>query len=104
MRFLSAPWVGMLESGAWLKNAEHANRCAARLREGLESIRGLEFLSKRQANSVFVRLPPAVSKTLEERGWKFYTFIGAGARFMCSWATTDAAIDALIGDLRDLFE
>ncbi len=28
MRFLSAPWVGMLESGAWLRNAEHANRCA----------------------------------------------------------------------------
>ncbi len=26
MRFLSAPWVGMLESGAWLRNAEHANR------------------------------------------------------------------------------
>ncbi len=30
MRFLSAPWVGMLESGAWLRNAQHANRCAQR--------------------------------------------------------------------------
>ena len=28
MRFLSAPWVGLLESGAWLRNAEHANQCA----------------------------------------------------------------------------
>ncbi len=28
MRFLAAPWVGLLESGAWLRNAEHANRCA----------------------------------------------------------------------------
>ena len=25
MRFLAAPWVGMLDSGAWLRNAEHAN-------------------------------------------------------------------------------
>ena len=25
MRFLAAPWVGMLESGAWLRNAAHAN-------------------------------------------------------------------------------
>ncbi len=32
MRFLSAPWVGMLESGAWLRNAEHANRCAQAVR------------------------------------------------------------------------
>src|SRR6202161_2393583 len=28
MRFLSAPWVGMLESGAWIRNAIHANNCA----------------------------------------------------------------------------
>jgi threonine aldolase len=25
MRFLAAPWVGMLEGGAWLNNAAHAN-------------------------------------------------------------------------------
>ena len=31
MRFLSAPWVGMLETGAWLRNAEHGNACARRL-------------------------------------------------------------------------
>ena len=31
MRFLAAPWVGMLEGGAWLKNAAHANACARRL-------------------------------------------------------------------------
>ena len=31
MRFLSAPWVGMLESGAWLRKREHANACAPTL-------------------------------------------------------------------------
>ena len=30
MRFLAAPWVGMLESGAWLRNAAHGNACARR--------------------------------------------------------------------------
>jgi threonine aldolase len=103
MRYLSAPWVGMLESGAWLKNGEHANHCAARLRAGLEAIRGIEFIANREANSVFVRLPPAISKGLEQRGWKFYTFIGAGARFMCSWSTTEADVDALINDVRELY-
>ncbi len=31
MRFLSAPWIGLLESGAWLGNARHGNACATRL-------------------------------------------------------------------------
>src|SRR5690606_38404392 len=33
MRFLSAPWVGLLETGAWLRYAAHANRCARLLAE-----------------------------------------------------------------------
>ncbi len=28
MRFLASGWVGILEGGAWLKHAQHANRCA----------------------------------------------------------------------------
>jgi L-threonine aldolase (EC 4.1.2.5) len=28
MRFLSAPWVGLLEDGAWLRHGKHANQCA----------------------------------------------------------------------------
>jgi len=33
------------------------------------------------------------------RGWSFYTFIGNVARFMCSWATTEAAVEALVADV-----
>jgi len=103
MRFLAAPWVGMLKSGAWLKNAEHANAAATKLENGLKSIAGVEFLAQREANSVFVMLPVPVATALRERGWKFYTFIGAGgARFMCTWDTTDADVEALISDVRDL--
>jgi threonine aldolase len=33
----------------------------------------------------------------------FYTFIGAGgARFMCSWDTTEEDVDQLAADLREL--
>jgi threonine aldolase len=35
MRFISAPWIKMLESGAWLKNAKRANESALSLRERL---------------------------------------------------------------------
>ena len=38
MRYLSAPWVGMLESGAWLRNAEHANQCARYFAKQIEGI------------------------------------------------------------------
>jgi threonine aldolase len=104
MRFLAAPWVGMLESGAWLRNARHANECAAKLEAKLADIPGIRFLSRRQANSVFIDLPPHVLVALRARGWKFYTFIGdSGARFMCSWDTSDADLDAFAQDLREVF-
>ena len=103
MRFLAAPWVGLLSTDAWLRNAQNGNRCAARLAAGLAEIPGVELLCKRQANAVFVRFPAAVAGGLRERGWRFYTFIGAGgARLMCSWDTTDADVDALLADIREL--
>ena len=39
---------------------------------------------------------------LRERGWTFYTFIGAGgARFVCAWNTTQALLDRLLDDARE---
>jgi threonine aldolase len=97
MRFISAPWLGLLETGAWLRNAQHANDCAAYLEEKLLAIGGIDFLFPRQANAVFVKMPESVLERLREKGWQFYTFIGVGgARFMCSWNTTIERIDELV--------
>ena len=99
MRYLAAPWVGLLERGVWLANAARANAAAARLEAGLAGIEGVEILGKREANAVFARLDPTVAQGLRAKGWKFYDFIGAGGcRFMCSWATTDAEVDAILAD------
>lgn len=103
MRFLAAPWVGLLESGAWLANARHANAMADRLAEGLRTISGVRLLYEPQANSVFVVLPEAVKTALRGLGWVFYDFIAAGgARLVCSWATTVEDVDALLADLRQV--
>jgi threonine aldolase len=103
MRFLAAPWVGLLQSGAWLQHARHANRMAARLTEQLRAIPGIQFLSHPQVNSVFLELPTPVIESLRQRGWKFYTFIGQGGiRLMCSWDTTEDDVDAVASDLRQL--
>ncbi len=103
MRFLAAPWVGMLKDGAWLRNATHANRMAKRLRHALRGIRGLQFLHPTQANAVFIDMPPALNTALHKRGWHFYTLYGdRDARLMCSWDTTEEDVDAFAADLREL--
>lgn len=100
MRFLAAPWVGVLEDGAWLRHAAHANAMAALLEQELLKIPGLSLLFPRQANAVFVALTPAVIDALRGNGWQFYTFIGeGGCRFMCSWDTQPGDVQAFARDL-----
>jgi len=103
MRYLAAPWIGMIENGAWLRNAAHANRCAQLLANGLKGIPGVRFAHPCQANAVFLQLPPEVADGLRAKGWHFYTFIGSGgARLMCSWETREADVAAFIDDVREL--
>jgi threonine aldolase len=78
-----------------------ANAAAARLERGFREISGVEVLGNRQANAVFARLADGIAAALRAKGWRFYNFIGSGGcRFMCSWATTDAAVDTLLADAR----
>ncbi|MGC3997555.1 MAG: low specificity L-threonine aldolase [Anaeromyxobacter sp.] len=100
MRFLAAPWVGMLRGGAWLRHAGHANAMAARLAAALSGQPGVEVLHPVQANAVFVRIPPAAATALRAGGWRFYDFIGAGgARFMCAWDTQPEDVDRFAADV-----
>ncbi|MEI5685721.1 threonine aldolase family protein [Sphingomonas kyungheensis] len=100
MRFLSAPWVGLLESGAWLDNARHGNACAQRLAAVVAALPGVALMFPVEANAVFLTAPDAMLDGLRARGWKFYTFIGGGARFMFAWDADPARVDELIADLR----
>lgn len=96
MRFISAPWLGLLKNDTWLKNGRHANDMAARLEARLKSIAGLKILFPRQANSVFVEMPGAAAAALRAQGWRFYTFIGmGGCRLMCAWDTAPEDVDNL---------
>mgnify|MGYP001428808014 CR=1 FL=1 len=99
MRFLSAPWLAMLDNGNWLKHAAHANAMAQRLCARIAAIPGAEMLLPTEANGVFVNLPKPAIDALHAKGWVFYTFIGGGARLMCSWATDEEAVDTLANDL-----
>jgi threonine aldolase len=101
MRYLSAPWVGILQHGAWLRYAQHANHCARRLAELVRDIPGVSLMFPVQANGVFLQMSEPALEILRGQGWRFYTFIGAGgARFMCSWDTDEARVRQLAADIR----
>ncbi len=102
MRYISAPWVAMLENNLWLDYAAHANQCARDLAAGLERIAGFELMVPVQSNGVFIRIRPDIASRLRDKGWKFYDYIGeGGARLMCSWATTEDEVEAFCSDARE---
>ncbi len=100
MRFLAAPWIGLLESGAWLRNARHANACARRLAAQIAGLADVAPMFPVEANAVFLRASPPRLTALRARGWRFYTFIGGGARFMFAWDADVARVDQLAADIR----
>jgi threonine aldolase len=103
MRFLAAPWSAVLRGGAWLRHAAHANAMARRMAEAIAKVPGAAFIAPTEANGVFVHLPPPVIRGLEQRGWRFYVFVGdTGCRFMCAWDTPAAAVDRFCADIRAL--
>lgn len=98
MRFLSAPWIGALPH--LITRARHANSAAEQLGSELSSL-GLTIAFPVQANGIFVQLPQRVVAYLQARDWHFYLFLGTDTyRFMCAWSTSQAAIDALVQDVR----
>lgn len=101
MRFLSAPWVGLLSDNVWLRNAQRANASAEMLAQKLRAACGFEPIFPRQANAIFLRLPESLVSRLHARGWHFYKFIEPDIyRLMCSWATSEALLDEFVADVK----
>ena len=104
MRFLSAPWVGLLQDGVWLRHAGHANAMAKRLEKALRRVPQIEIAYPVESNGVFARIPPRIVEGLHQRGWRFYTGVVTPdeSRLMCSWDTTPEDVDGFAADLREL--
>ena len=95
----------MLQDGAWLRHAAHANRMAEMLEARLRPLSAVKILFPRQANAVFAELPRPAIDALKAKGWKFYTFIGqGGCRFMCAWDTTESDVERFAADLKALVQ
>jgi threonine aldolase len=97
-RFYAAPFIGMLQDGALLRHAAHANAMAARLAQAMP----FKVTHPVEANTVFVEMDEPTLQRLRAAGWFAYRFLDGSVRFVCSWATTAAAVDELAETLRGL--
>ena len=97
-RFFAAPWIGMLESGAWIRRAAHANAMARRL----AGLMPFPVVHPVEANAVFVDMDDAALERLRGTGFFVYRFTDGAVRFMCSWATTEAAVEELGAALKQV--
>jgi threonine aldolase len=97
-RFYAAPFLGMLEDGAILRHAAHANAMAAKL----AALMPFPIRHPVEANAVFVEMDEARLQALHAKGWFVYRFLDGSVRFMCSWATTAAAVEEIGEALRSL--
>ena len=86
----------MLETNAWEDGAAHANLMAARLAEGIATRSPWVLAHPAEANAVFVRMPAKAHAKLNALGWACYRFDDGSVRFVCSWATEEAAVDEVI--------
>ncbi|MFT8418841.1 MAG: beta-eliminating lyase-related protein [Acetobacter sp.] len=100
MRFLSAPWLSMVQSGAWLDNARHANASAQVFARTIEGLDGVTLAWPVQSNAVFLLMPEHVANALRAQGWRFHTLFGRVYRFMFAWDARADTIAALGADLR----
>lgn len=97
-RFYAAPFIGMLEDGAFVRHAAHANAMARRLAAAMP----FRVNHPVEANAVFVEMDETRLQALQAAGWFVYRFLDGSVRFMCSWATTEPAVDELAEALRSV--
>jgi threonine aldolase len=103
MRFLAAPWLGLLNGDVWLRNAQHGNRAAKQLADQLTREAKIDILFPVESNAVFLRMPDQIVNELHARGWYFYKYIDPDIyRLMCAWSVTEEDIVRFVKDVKDL--
>jgi threonine aldolase len=93
-RYAAAQFVEALSDGLWLETAAQANAMAQRLFHAVSDIPGLEIGSP-AVNSMYPVLPPDIKKKLQD--WNFFwdwDISRSQVRWMTSWDTTEADVDA----------
>jgi threonine aldolase len=101
MRFIAAQFDGLLQDDLWLQNARHANAMAQRLCDAVSDLDGVAVTRRPVANALFAIIAADVRERLQQE-FDFYEWddLTGEVRWMCSWDTTEADIDAFAGAVR----
>lgn len=103
MRFLSAQLLAYINNDVWLNNADHANRMAQKLVNGLVGLPGVKLCYPVEANEIFIQLPEALISYLLANGFYFYRWGDEEAttvRLVTAFNTHEADVVALIDAAR----
>jgi threonine aldolase len=94
-RFVAAQFLALMTDDLWLRSAGHANAMAARLAAAVRQIDGVTLPREPEVNAVFARIAGPAIEQLQQQ-FPFYVWDEALAevRWMCSWDTTQAEVDA----------
>jgi len=102
-RFVAAQVSALLADDLWLRNADHANRMAAALADGVAGIPGVDVVAAPSVNSVFARVPPSAIAPLKR--WSFFwewDLSYSLVRWMTSFATTDTDVARFNAGVREI--
>ena len=101
MRFFSAQLIAVFGTDLYLRNAKQANAMALKLYNEVKDIKGISIPNPPQANAVFPILPSDVTERLH-KDFRFYVWdhLTGQVRWMCSWDTTEADIDAFVSAVK----
>lgn len=100
--FMGLQFTRMFDAdNLWLQTAEHANKQASKLYEGLKDL-GIMFDLETGTNQIFPILDNRVIETLKT-DYGFYEWQKVDEqytkiRLVCSWATTDEAVEMFLQD------
>ena len=99
-RYLGVQMVAWLEDELWQELALHANAMARLLSARLDDFDMIDIAVPVQTNMVFAWLPRKLHEVLVEEGAEYYCWREEEervlARLVCSWQTTEEAVEAFI--------
>ncbi|MDO4217571.1 MAG: low specificity L-threonine aldolase [Bacteroidales bacterium] len=101
MRFVAVQFEAYLKGDLWRRNAEHSNRMAKLLYEGLKDVPQVKVMYPVQVNSVFAQLPhDAWHQLLND--YFFYDWDESNdvVRWMCSFDTTEEDITQFVDAIK----
>lgn len=104
-RVVGAQFLELFAEELYFELAQHANRMAEQLADGLQEL-GFAFLTSPQTNQIFPILPDELIARLQQE-YGFYVWAPASEgmsaiRLVTSWATEEQAVQEFLEDVRGL--